>query len=103
MNLNQSPRCQGKRPVRKSSKHEFNLDKIAPKMRIIDSGAYRVHGTDSPWSVGTNQSHGCIRMKNSTVKALADTIKLYVGTTERGESPNGTYVKLARPVIVQLH
>jgi L,D-transpeptidase ErfK/SrfK len=92
-----------KRPMRKSNKDELDLDKIAPKMRIFDSGAYRVHGTDSPWSVGTNQSHGCIRLKNSTVKALSDTIKLYVGTTERGESRNGTYVKLTRPVIVQLH
>ena len=92
-----------KRPLKKSDKNDFHMDKIAPKMKIVDSGAYRVHGTDSPWSVGSNQSHGCIRMKNSTVKALADTLKFYVGTTTRGESPNGTYITLTRPVRVMIH
>ncbi|MGC8907773.1 MAG: L,D-transpeptidase [Desulfomonilaceae bacterium] len=74
------------------------LDFIAPPVKMVDSGAYRVHGTDSPWSVGSNQSHGCIRLLNSSVAQLADTLKLYVGTTTRGETANGPYVNLARPV-----
>ncbi len=74
------------------------LDAIAPPVKMVDSGAYRVHGTDSPWSVGSNQSHGCIRLLNSSVAQLADTLKLYVGTTTRGETANGPYVNLARPV-----
>lgn len=77
-------------------------DWLAPRMRLIDSGAYRVHGTNSPWSVGSNQSHGCVRMKNETVEKLANSIKLYVGTSVRGEAPNGKYVDLARPVRVYL-
>jgi lipoprotein-anchoring transpeptidase ErfK/SrfK len=78
-------------------------DSIAPRMQIVDSGGYRVHGTDSPWSVGSGQSHGCIRMLNSTVAQLANSLKLYVGTTERGESANGVYIDLARPVKLVLH
>ena len=74
------------------------LDFVAPSVRMVDSGAYRVHGTDSPWSVGSNQAHGCIRLLNSSVARLADTLKLYVGTTTRGETANGPYVNLARPV-----
>jgi len=74
------------------------LDFIAPPVSMVDSGAYRVHGTDSPWSVGSNQSHGCIRLLNSSVARLADTLKLYVGTSARGQTANGPYVNLARPV-----
>jgi hypothetical protein len=73
-------------------------DIIAPRVQMIDSGAYRVHGTDSPWSIGSGQSHGCVRMLNSTVAELANNLKLYAGTADRGVSPNGPYVNLARPV-----
>jgi hypothetical protein len=78
------------------------LDDIAPLMKMVDSDAYRVHGTDSPWSVGSNQSHGCVRLKNPDVKRLSDTLKMYVGTTVRGETPNGKYIDLARPVKLRL-
>ncbi|MFH0822799.1 MAG: L,D-transpeptidase [Pseudomonadota bacterium] len=78
-------------------------ERIASKMEMVDSGAYRVHGTDSPWSVGSAQSHGCVRMLNKSVKALADNLKIYVGTTSRGVSPNGPYVNLARPVKLVLY
>jgi lipoprotein-anchoring transpeptidase ErfK/SrfK len=72
-------------------------------MTMVDSGGYRVHGTDTPWSVGSAQSHGCVRMLNRTVKVLADQLKMYVGTTTRGESANGPYVNLARPVKITLY
>jgi L,D-transpeptidase ErfK/SrfK len=78
-------------------------DILAPLMKIIDSGGYRIHGTNSPWSIGSGQSHGCVRLLNSTVKRLADTLKMYVGTTERGKTPNGSYITLARPVKVTLY
>jgi len=90
-----------KRPLKGSRNRavpDQGLDRVAPKMKVIDSQGYRVHGTSSPWSVGGNQSHGCVRMLNSTVKQLADTLKLYAGTTTRSENANGEYVNLARPV-----
>ena len=37
----------------------------------IGSTLYRIHGTDAPWLIGSQVSHGCIRMHN------ADVIDLY--------------------------
>jgi hypothetical protein len=74
------------------------LDSVAPQMKVIDTGGYRVHGTDSPWSIGSSQSHGCVRLLNKEAKRLSDTLKMYVGTTTRGQTPNGPYINLARPV-----
>jgi lipoprotein-anchoring transpeptidase ErfK/SrfK len=31
---------------------------------------YRIHGTDAPWTVGQEVSHGCIRMLNQDVADL---------------------------------
>ncbi len=74
------------------------LDSVAPQMKVIDTGGYRVHGTDSPWSIGSSQSHGCVRLLNKSAKRLSDTLKMYVGTTTRDKTPNGPYINLARPV-----
>lgn len=82
---------------------EDDVDRVAPRVEMIDAGMYRIHGTDSPWSVGSGQSHGCVRMLNKTVKELADSLKMYVGITARGESPNGPFVDLAKPVKLVLY
>ena len=39
---------------------------------------YRIHGTDAPWSIGTNVSKGCVRMHNAHVDELYR--KVRVGT-----------------------
>ena len=31
---------------------------------------YRIHGTDAPWTIGTNVSRGCVRMHNEHVIEL---------------------------------
>jgi hypothetical protein len=80
-----------------------DLDSVADPVKMVDGGMYRIHGTDSPWSIGSGQSHGCIRMLNSTVRQLADTLKMYVGVNGRGQAPNGPYANLARPVRLVLH
>ncbi len=33
-------------------------------------GIYGIHGTNKPWSIGRNESHGCIRMHNRDVEEL---------------------------------
>ena len=90
------------RGVRQGDTADQGLDKIAGLMEVVDSGTYRIHGTDSPWSVGSRQSHGCVRLKNQSVKELADTLKMYVGTTSRGSTVNGEYVDLLKPVKLTL-
>lgn len=92
-----------KRTIRGSGPDDPGLDKIEPKRELVDGGMYRIHGTNSPWSVGSGQSHGCVRMLNKSVKKLADTLKLYAGTTERGRTQNGSYISLARPVKLVLY
>ncbi len=86
----------------KDSADDQGLDRIAPEMKMVDGGAYRIHGTDQPWSMGTRQSHGCVRLLNKSVKQLADLLKLYVGITNRGKAANGEYVDLKRPVRLTL-
>jgi L,D-transpeptidase ErfK/SrfK len=89
-------------PPPQSDDINCELDIVAPSMKMVDTGTYRIHGTDSPWSVGSAQSHGCVRLLNSSVAQLADTLKMYVGTTSRGQTPNGVYINLARPVKLTL-
>jgi peptidoglycan hydrolase-like protein with peptidoglycan-binding domain len=49
-------------------------------MRLsVPWGIYGIHGTDKPYSVGMNLSHGCIRMRNKDVEALYPLIPM--GTT----------------------
>ncbi|MGB9826202.1 MAG: L,D-transpeptidase family protein, partial [Desulfofundulus sp.] len=38
----------------------------------IPQGTYGIHGTDSPWSIGTFASAGCVRLHNAHVVELYD-------------------------------
>ncbi len=44
----------------------------------LGSSAYRIHGTDAPWTIGQPVSKGCIRMYNQDVIALYE--RVAVGT-----------------------
>ncbi|MFT4415789.1 L,D-transpeptidase family protein [Fredinandcohnia humi] len=37
-------------------------------------GDYGIHGTNKPWLVGKNVSHGCIRMRNEDVEELFELV-----------------------------
>ena len=39
---------------------------------------YRIHGTDAPWTVGRDVTHGCIRLYNRDVIDLYNRVR--VGT-----------------------
>ena len=53
---------------------------LGPRWMQFKSGGYAIHGTNTDSSIGTNASHGCVRMHNS------DVIELY------SLVPNGTTV-----------
>lgn len=36
---------------------------------------YRIHGTDAPWTIGSNVSRGCVRMHNEHVVELYDKVR----------------------------
>ena len=54
------------------------LNPIGPRAMYLGKTNYRIHGTDAPWTVGQEVSHGCIRMYNADVIDLYD--RVGVGT-----------------------
>ncbi len=42
---------------------------------------YRIHGTDAPWTIGTNVSRGCIRMHNKHVEELYNRVRVGMKVT----------------------
>lgn len=88
------------RSSRRRSK-SVSEDFVAGRVRLDDYG-YRFHGTNSPRSIGYNQSHGCVRMYPKDARHLANLIKGYVGTVARKEDQNGSFVVLRAPVRLNL-
>jgi lipoprotein-anchoring transpeptidase ErfK/SrfK len=51
---------------------------LGARAMYLGSTLYRIHGSNEPWTIGTNVSSGCIRMRNEDVIDLYDRVK--VGT-----------------------
>ena len=51
---------------------------LGARALYLGSTLYRIHGTNAPWTIGTNNSSGCIRMRNQDVIELYERVK--VGT-----------------------
>ncbi len=51
---------------------------LGARAMYLGSTLYRIHGSNEPWTIGTNVSSGCIRMRNEDVMDLYDRVK--VGT-----------------------
>ena len=56
--------------------HPYNP--LGVRALYLGSTAYRIHGTDAPWTIGEPVSKGCIRMYNKDVIDLYDRVP--VGT-----------------------
>ncbi|MDX2258460.1 MAG: L,D-transpeptidase [Hyphomicrobiaceae bacterium] len=54
------------------------MNPLGVRALYLGSSAYRIHGTDAPWTIGTAASSGCIRMYNEDVLDLYPRIR--VGT-----------------------
>ncbi|MBP3708503.1 MAG: L,D-transpeptidase family protein [Clostridia bacterium] len=52
---------------------------LGPRWMQFKGGGYAIHGTNTESSIGTNASHGCVRMHNSEVIELYDMVP--IGTT----------------------
>jgi hypothetical protein len=46
------------------------MNPLGVRALYLGSSAYRIHGTDAPWTIGTAVSKGCIRMYNQDVLDL---------------------------------
>jgi len=55
-------------------------------LSISDGSRYGIHGNNSPYSIGKDISHGCIRMINSDIESLFEKVPLHmnvwIGTDE---------------------
>jgi lipoprotein-anchoring transpeptidase ErfK/SrfK len=51
---------------------------LGARALYLGSSLYRIHGSNQPWTIGTNVSSGCIRMRNEDVIDLYQRVK--VGT-----------------------
>ncbi|BAT58702.1 putative L,D-transpeptidase ErfK/SrfK precursor [Variibacter gotjawalensis] len=51
---------------------------LGARALYLGTSLYRIHGSNEPWTIGTNVSSGCIRMRNEDVTDLYDRVK--VGT-----------------------
>jgi lipoprotein-anchoring transpeptidase ErfK/SrfK len=43
------------------------LNPLGARAMYLGSTLYRIHGSNEPWTIGTNVSSGCIRMRNEDV------------------------------------
>ncbi|MEW6640788.1 MAG: L,D-transpeptidase [Pseudomonadota bacterium] len=51
---------------------------LGARAMYLGSSLYRIHGSNEPWTIGTNVSSGCIRMRNEDVMDLYNRVN--VGT-----------------------
>jgi lipoprotein-anchoring transpeptidase ErfK/SrfK len=51
---------------------------LGARALYLGSSLYRINGSNEPWTLGTNVSSGCIRMRNEDVTDLYQRVK--VGT-----------------------
>ena len=49
---------------------------LGARAMYLGSSLYRIHGSNEPWTIGTNVSSGCIRMRNEDVVDLYERVKL---------------------------
>ena len=49
---------------------------LGSRALYLGDSAYRIHGTDKPWTIGQASSSGCIRMMNADVEELYSLIKI---------------------------
>jgi len=49
---------------------------LGARALYLGSTLYRIHGSNEPWTIGTNVSSGCIRMRNADVIDLYERVKI---------------------------
>jgi lipoprotein-anchoring transpeptidase ErfK/SrfK len=50
------------------------MNPLGNRALYLGSSAYRIHGTDAPWTIGQPVSKGCIRMYNQDVAELYERV-----------------------------
>ena len=61
------------------------VNPLGSRAIYLGSTLYRIHGTDAPWTIGTNVSRGCIRMHNEHVEELYNRVRVGMKVTSTWE------------------
>ena len=68
------------------------MNPLGVRALYLGSSAYRIHGTDAPWTIGQAVSHGCIRMLNNDVLDLYPRIPVGTRVTVTWQRFSGSSV-----------
>jgi lipoprotein-anchoring transpeptidase ErfK/SrfK len=66
------------------------MNPLGVRALYLRSSAYRIHGTDAPWTIGTAVSKGCIRMYNQDVLDLYPRVSVGAVVTVTWQNFNHT-------------
>ena len=73
------------------------LNPLGVRAMYLGSSAYRIHGTDAPWTIGQAVSHGCIRMTNEDVLDLYPRVPVGTHVTVTWQHFSGSAIAAAAP------
>ena len=68
------------------------LNPLGVRALYLGSSAYRIHGTDAPWTIGQAVSKGCVRMTNEDVLDLYPRVPVGTRVTVTWQKFNGNSV-----------
>lgn len=71
------------------------MNPLGVRALYLGSSTYRIHGTDAPWTIGTEASKGCIRMYNRDVLDLYPRVPKGTKVTVTWESFEGGGVAMS--------
>jgi lipoprotein-anchoring transpeptidase ErfK/SrfK len=71
------------------------MNPLGVRALYLGSSAYRIHGTDAPWTIGQPVSKGCIRMYNQDVIDLYERVPVGTKVTVTWQPFSGGASKVA--------
>ncbi len=73
------------------------MNPLGVRALYLGSSAYRIHGTDAPWTIGSAASKGCVRMFNQDVLDLYPRVKTGARVTVTWNKYSSTPMASAAP------
>lgn len=71
------------------------MNPLGNRALYLGSSAYRIHGTDAPWTIGTAASKGCVRLFNKDVADLYPRVKMGARVTVTWQTFSGRATPIA--------
>ncbi len=75
------------------------MNPLGVRAMYLGSSDYRIHGTDAPWTIGTEASSGCVRMFNKDVLDLYPKVKVGAKVTVTWEKFDSKTLAMAERAV----